>query len=309
MQSMQSKGYFCALGAVFIWSGFILVSRQGGISPLSPYDIIAIRYVTCASLVLPFWLFWKRFSLLQAKLIVSSLIGGLAYALFAFKGFEQAPASHAAVLLPGLLPISIAVLTTLISRERHSASKWLGIGVITLGIMVLFWQQFSQSEGLSVGHFCLTGAAICWAVFSVLINRWDINPWEATVSLAMITCVVYMPVYLIFLPKNISLDLMSDITMQAFYQGFMATIIQMLLYVRAVQLIGAARMGSMMAIVPILAGFSAIPVFNEVLDMELVIALLLVSLGVCLANSQWLQRNRYQKMIASRSSEVAAQDR
>jgi drug/metabolite transporter (DMT)-like permease len=286
LENIKTKGYLCALAAVLIWSGFILVSRMGGISPLTAYDIIAIRYVSCASFVFPFWLFWRRFNLFQAKLIICSFIGGLGYALCAFNGFKVTPASHAAVLLPGLLPISIALISTFINKERHSSLKWLGIMMITFGIAVLFWYEFQKSGALSIGHVLLVGAAICWATFSVLINRWGISPWEATVSLAVITCVVYTPIYLMYLPKNISADLLHDIGIQVVYQGFLATIVQLLFYVRAVQLIGAANMGSMMAIVPVLAGFSAIYIFDERLSMELIFALLCVSFGVWIANAK-----------------------
>jgi len=289
MLRRSSKGYLCALGAVLIWSGFILVSRKGGISPLLSYDIIAIRYLTCASLLLPVWLFWKRFNLLQPRLIISALIGGLAYALFAFKGFDLAPASHAAILLPGLLPLAIVLLTIFMNKERHRLEKYVGVSLINLGIGILFWQEFKQSGGFSNGHFSLMGAAICWAIFSVLINRWDIKPWEATVSLAVVTCTVYLPVYIVYLPKAISAEVWQDVLLQSFYQGFLATIVQMMLYVRATQLIGAAQMGSMMAIVPVLAGLSAIPLFAEPLSLALLVALFLVSLGVWVANSRIIQ--------------------
>lgn len=289
MQSRQ-KGYLCALGAVLIWSGFILVSRRGGLSSLTAYDVIAIRYLSCAVLLFPVWLFWKRFNILQLKFIVSALIGGFSYALFAFNGFVQAPASHAAVLLPGLLPVMIIMLSIFLNGERHELSKWLGVGVITFGIGVLFWQEYQLKGVLSQGHLCLAGAAFCWATFSVLINRWNISPWEATVSLALVTATVYLPVYILVLPKNISPGLWQDIALQSFYQGFMATIVQMLLYVRAVQLIGASHMGSMMAIVPVLAGVAAIFIFNEPVRISLVMALVLVSAGIWLTNTRWWWR-------------------
>ncbi|MGB1197473.1 MAG: DMT family transporter [Thalassotalea sp.] len=286
MEFIKSKGYLAALGAVLIWSGFILVSRVGGISPLLSFDIIAIRYVTCSLLLLPIWFFWHRFNIFQPKLIIASLIGGLSYALFAFKGFELTPASQAAVLLPGLMPVMIILITTFLNKEKNQITKWLGVSLITLGVLLLFWQEFEKSGQFSIGHLSLAGAAFCWATFSSLINRWSITPWQATVCLAMITCCFYLPIYLLLLPKNISLELLPDIAIQAFYQGFLATIIQVLLYVKAVQLIGAANMGSMMAIVPILAGLSAIPIFNEPLRITLILAMLLVSFGVWLAHTK-----------------------
>lgn len=287
MNSHQ-QGYVYAVLAALIWCGFILVSRMGGVSDLLPQDVIFIRYITCSVILLPIWWFKFRFNLLNPKLIICSLIGGLGYALFAFRGFELAPASHAAVLLPGLMPLCIIVLSFVVNGERHPLQKWLGIGVITLGVGTLFYSYYSQNQTLSMGHVYLALASFCWAVFSVLIKRWNITPWQVTVSLAVITCVIYAPIYVIFLPKALFHTPVSDIVLQGFYQGFMATIVQMILYVRAIQAIGPASMGAVMAIVPVLSGVLAIILFKEQATPALMSGLVLVSLGAWLAHSRLL---------------------
>ena len=299
MQQSQRQGYLAALAAVIIWSGFILVSRIGGISQLLSYDVIAIRYITCALVVLPFWWFKYRFKLFQPKLITLSLIGGFAYSLFVFKGFELTPASQAAVILPGLMPVLIIVLSVFINKQSHALTKWLGTAVITFGVAILFWQEFSTHGQFSLGHLTMAAAALCWALFSVLLNRWQVSPWQATVSLSVITCLLYLPIYLFWLPKNISLILWQDILLQGVYQGILAAVIQVMLYTKAVQLIGAAGMGSMMAIVPVLAGVSALYVFDETLKPALVIAMILVSFGVWLANS-----NRFTAIIREKPGKL-----
>ena len=73
---MKNKGYLFGLGAVAIWTGFILVSRQGGLGPLNANDVIAIRYFTCSVILLPFWFFYQRFNFMQWKFVVAALIGG-----------------------------------------------------------------------------------------------------------------------------------------------------------------------------------------------------------------------------------------
>lgn len=283
------KGYCYALAAALIWTGFILISRLGGISELGAPDVIAIRSITCTAIVLPIWWFKYRFNLLNAKLIFCGLIGGLAYALCIFQGFQLVPASHAAVLLPGLMPLFIMVFAFLINGERNSVEKWFGIAVITLGIFTLFWPMLNNPQELSIGHFYLVAGALFWAVFSVLIKRWGISPWQATVSLAVITCVLYVPFYIAFLPKKLSMTILPDIALQAFYQGFMATIVQMIFYVRAIQLIGPSSMGAMMAIVPLLSGILALFIFNEVPTLELISGMTLVSAGAWLAHKKWFK--------------------
>ncbi|PCJ14341.1 MAG: EamA family transporter [Gammaproteobacteria bacterium] len=286
------NGYWYAGGAVLIWCGFILVSRMGGVSPLLANDVIAIRYLTCAMLVLPVWWFKFRFDLLQWRFLGVSLVGGLAYALCTFRGFSLVPASHAALLLPGLLPLFTTLTAYLLNGERCSQAKGCGVGLISLGVGGLLFSAGVSGEGLSVGHLWLMAGALCWAVFTALVKRWDISPWQATVSLALITCVLYVPVYCLSLPKAISWQSWGDlwwphIFLQSFYQGVLATVIQMLLFVRAVQLLGPSKMGLMMGVVPILSGFLAVVLLGEPLHLMLVIGLVLVSLGAWVGNSSW----------------------
>jgi drug/metabolite transporter (DMT)-like permease len=295
--NIRQQGYGFAFAAALIWAGFILVSRMGGLSELLAFDVIAIRYATCAAILLPIWWFKFRFKLFTPRLIICSLVGGLAYALCAFSGFQLASASHAAILLPGMMPLFIIVLSFLINKESHGLQKWLGIGIITLGIIMLFAGELGVFNGTInvnmttlLGDGWLVAAAFFWALFSVLIKRWQITPWQVTVSLALLTCLFYLPVYIAFLPKAISNAGWEDILLQAFYQGIMATIVQMIFYVKAVQNIGPSNMGAVMSIVPVISGLAAIVIFNEQATMELIMGLVLVSIGAWFAHSRYVAR-------------------
>jgi len=284
IKNKHMLGVLCALAAALIWSGFIIVSRMGGISELTPYDVIAIRYVTCAGLLLPVWALFFRFNLLQWKFFASALIGGLAYAIFAFKGFELSSALHGGILLPGLIPVFVAFISMHLIKVPLSSNKRLGLCLIVVAIAMLFGKEVVSMGHMPRGDVYFVISAFFWAWFSVLINKWHITPWQATCSLAFVTCLVYMPVYLLFLPKNISQSGLSEIALQVFYQGFLATIIQMLLYVKAVKLIGAQGMGSFMALVPVIAGLLGISILQESAGWILWLALLLVSIGVWVSN-------------------------
>lgn len=286
------KGYGFAAAAVMIWCGFILVSRLGGLSPLLTSDVIAIRYLTCALIVVPLWWFKYRFDLLQVRFFVLSLVGGLAYALFTFRGFSQVPASHAALLLPGLLPLFTAITSYWMNGERITPSGGFGIALISLGAGSLFVPLWLSGGDLSLEYLWLMAGALCWALFTGLVKRWNISPWQATVSLAVITCVIYLPCYLLFLNKAITLDSFSNlwmphIALQAFYQGVLATVVQMLLFVRAVQLLGPTQMGAIMGAVPIIAGFMAVLFLGEPLHLMLLVGLLCASAGAWVGHSSW----------------------
>lgn len=280
------KGCLYAALVVAIWTGFIVVSRAGGISPLTAWDVIAVRYATAAAILLPFWWFRRRIALVSGRLVLLAAVGGLGYATLAFAGFKLAPAAHAAVLLPGLLPFAIALSAWVLLGEVPSANRVVGLLVIASGVVSLVTDSFAGNLAVPQGDLLMVGASICWACFTVLLRRWAVSPWDATIGVTLLTAFVYLPTYLIALPKQMASAAWSDIAIQAVYQGLIATIIQMVLYVRAIALIGPTRLGMLMALVPGLAGIAAVPLLNEPLSPSAFVGLVLVCLGAWLGNRQ-----------------------
>ena len=280
----SAQGYALAMLVVGIWSGFILVSRSGGISVLTSWDIMAIRYATATALLLPYWWFWRRTALLQPHSVALAALGGLAYGVLAFASFKLAPAAHAAVLLPGLQPFAAALVAWWWLHEVPHRGRVIGLCVIALGVLCLGVDSALRGSRVAVGDVLMVGATMCWAAYSVLLRRWQVAPWDATLAVTLVTAMLYLPVYVLALPTHLAQAAWSDIALQALYQGLIATIVQMLLYVRTVSLIGPTRLGMLMALVPGLAGVAAVPLLGEALSAWVLAGLVLVGLGAWLGN-------------------------
>ncbi|MHB8912686.1 MAG: DMT family transporter [Lysobacter sp.] len=278
------KGYLYAALIVAIWAGFIVVSRAGGISPLTAWDVVAIRYATAAAILLPFWWFRRRVALVTGRLVVLAAVGGLGYAVLAFASFKLAPAAHAAVLLPGLLPFAVTLSAWCLLGEVPGASRLVGLAIIASGVASLVMDVFDGNAAVLHGDLLMVGASVCWACYTVLLRRWAVSPWDATIGVTLLTALVYLPVYLIALPKQVVSVSWSDIAIQAVYQGLIASIIQMVLYVRTIALIGPTRLGMLMALVPGLAGIAAVLLLNEPLSLWVLTGLVLVCFGAWLGN-------------------------
>jgi drug/metabolite transporter (DMT)-like permease len=52
--SEYTRGALYGLAAVCIWAGFIVVSRLGVRTTLTPWDVVAIRFAVAGSLLLPY---------------------------------------------------------------------------------------------------------------------------------------------------------------------------------------------------------------------------------------------------------------
>jgi len=57
--------------------------------------------------------------------------------LLTYHGFALAPASHSAVLMPGLLPLWATLFTWLISGERAGSQRLFGLALIVTGALLV----------------------------------------------------------------------------------------------------------------------------------------------------------------------------
>ncbi|MES2984013.1 MAG: DMT family transporter [Pseudomonadota bacterium] len=283
------RGYLCAAVVVTIWTGFILVSRMGGKSSLTPYDLIALRYGVAAIAILPFW--WHhRTNLLEWRKLALALVGALGFTLFAFNGFRHAPANHAAILLQGFLPFTVSVMAYFILDERPTRRRLAGLGLVALGVSSIALESFGSSGLTVLGDGMLVGASLCWALYTVLLRRWNMPPMDATIAVTLISTVLYLPIYLLLLPKNIAATPLMDCVGFALYQGVIVAVVQMIFYTKSVALLGASRLAMVASIVPVLASLGAVPLLGEPLTLPIAVGLVFTVLGAWVGNSRGATR-------------------
>ena len=172
------RGYLAAFFTLVTWTGFSLVSRIGGKSPLTPYDIIALRLITASLVLLPFALrklpagAWR-----DGRLWTLSLLGNLVYCLLVYRGFKYAPAAHGAILLSGMQPFLISAIVLIVDDIRPNRMRTLGLASIAAGIACAAVPYFNDgSPEVIFGDLLIFSGSVLWAIYSVLAKRWAIRP-------------------------------------------------------------------------------------------------------------------------------------
>ena len=282
----QTTGYLAAAGTVAIWTGFILISRLGGKSALTGHDILALRLGVAALLLLPFAGSLPRGSWRDARLWTLGMVGGLLYGVLVYAGFKLVPAAHGGILLPGMQPFLVAAVAWLLTRQRMPRERAFGLAFIALGVGFAAQSYLggsTWSPAMLAGDALILASALMWAFYSVLAKRWGFHPWLLTRFVAFSSALIYLPVYLLWLPKQFDAVPVSTLVLQGLYQGVGATIVAMLLFLKAVEKLGAERVGALIALVPVLAGVAAAPLLDEALTGWLLAGLVCVSLGAFIA--------------------------
>jgi drug/metabolite transporter (DMT)-like permease len=278
----SNSGYFFAAGAVLIWSGFVLVARMGGTSELNAFDITALRFGVASLVLLPLWLFWKRVPLFNKTMLSLALTGGIGYSTVVYFAFKHAPAAHGAVLISGLLPFFVPLMAFILLHEPLRRNLRIALPIIALGIICLGVDIFSRSENTLPGDLLLITSSLIWALYTILAKRSGFGAWETAIGSALLSALIFLPVYILWLPKAILLAPVKDIMLQGIYQGLIVAVIAMLFYMAAMTRLGPARTGACMALVPALAGIGASLILGEHLNGWLVSGLLATSTGAWL---------------------------
>lgn len=280
--SSARSGYLYAAACVLIWSGFVLLSRVAGKTALNGFDLTALRFGTAAVLLLPAWLFWKRVPLFNRRMLVLVATGGIGYAVVVYSGFRFAPAAHGAVLLSGILPFFVAAMTWLLLGDPLRPTLKKALLLIGLGVASLAIHSLHDLATSWPGDLLMVTASCLWAVYTVLVKKWGYSPWETTIGVALLSALLYLPVYVLLLPKGLTQVPMAAIALQAFYQGVLVVIVAMLLYMQALVRLGPTQLGAVMATVPAVAGIGATLALGEPFSLWLVAGLVLTSIGAWL---------------------------
>lgn len=280
----MGAGYAAGFLVVCFWSAFMLVSRLGltGSAPVTAYDMLALRLAAASLVLAPFCRGMGRAAWTSPRLWTLAAVGGLAYGLLVYAGFRLAPATHGAALFPGMLPFETAMLAWWLLGERPGARQWAGYALIAAGMAFMVPGLGADASTLA-GDALLLGSSLAWAVYGVLARRWRVEPWLLTRFVALAPAVVYLPVYALFLPKNLESAGPLWLAGQGLYHGVVTTIVVMWLYLRAQERLGPARLGALMAVVPALSGGAASMLLGEEMTPGLATALLCASAGAWLA--------------------------
>jgi len=108
-------------------------------------------------------------------------------------GLSRLPSGRAAILAY-TMPAWAIPLSVLILGERLTARKVLGLLLGVVGMLLLVWDEFGRLQGAPLGALLVLGAAISWAVGTVLQKKYPVRAPVAAYT-AWIMLIGGVPIY------------------------------------------------------------------------------------------------------------------
>jgi len=259
-------GYLSAAGVFCIWSGFLVFSRAGVQSGLTPFDLTALRFMVAGALILPFAVaWWPRHLPLHATLLMSICGPGALYSILMYFGLKHSSAAYGGVFANGTLPVFTILLGFFFARQMPSRRQIIAVLILVIGA-VLIGVPGLRSGGSSVVSaiaFFLAASAVL-SVYFLGVRQWQVGPREALALVSLPNAVIFLPVWFFFLPSTIHDAPWSTIWLQAAFQGLGPGFLAVILFSISARILGPMPSAGLAAAVPASATLLAIPVLGEI---------------------------------------------
>ncbi|NYS59543.1 DMT family transporter [Vreelandella salicampi] len=275
------------LATVLIWSGNMTIN-QLTVGTIAPSSIAFLRWLLALLVLTPFvlpaaWRFRADIRREWPKLAALGMLGMGLWQGLAYVAAETTSATNMGILA-AMVPLLTVLLSALILREPPTIGGIAGGVLAFFGVTVLLGQGNPLSLirlEVSPGDALMVLAATCYALYGVMLKRWQMGlpPWVMLYAQVCFAVLFLLPPYLIgpMTPIN------SHNVWLILYAGIPASIITTFLWMRAVRLIGASQASIFINLMPLFSAVIAMVFLAERLAVFHVIGGLLILAGVIMA--------------------------
>ncbi|MBU0512067.1 MAG: DMT family transporter [Chloroflexi bacterium] len=170
---MDILDLLAGLAAAAIWGGMYVVSKVL-LDIIPPFALLSLRLLMGALTLLPFVLRRGGIGFTRRQMVQVLGVGLVGYGVslgFQFLGTKLSTAANGA-LVTSATPAFVLLFAAWILGERINRRRLLALGLATLGVIIVLDPRNARlSPDLFWGNLSLIGAALTWALYSVLIRK------------------------------------------------------------------------------------------------------------------------------------------
>lgn len=274
-------GAFAAVLVVFIWSSWLVISRAGALTALTPYDLAAIRYGVSAVFALPIVLYFKPWRAMSvARIATITVLLGPLYVLMVFAGFEYAPAAHGGIFMNGALPIVTLLIGRLWLSQYPTRRQIVASLIILAGVVMTVGDTTFAFRETWRGDLMFVGAAIFFCLYVVASRLWDVTAVQVLMCSSLLNAITFVPVWYLFLPSGFHEATSEQVWLQILFQGLVPNLFGLLMVALAARNLGPSGTSAFMASVPGLGAFLSLVFLDEPLGPMSWLGLAVLTAGI-----------------------------
>ncbi|MGO4571407.1 DMT family transporter [Microvirga sp. 2TAF3] len=279
-------GWIAALVTVIIWAFWMVGTRHAVTHSLPPAAVGVVRFAIPALLLAPItWRMGLWPKGLPLPVGLGLLCSGAPFFLIVATGMQFAPAADIGPLLPGTMPLFVALIGCLAFGDRFGRTRLVGFAMILLAVLCIGGRSLlDAASGTWQGHLLLLSGACLWGIYTHAYRRSGLSALQAAGLIGLWSMLILVPLGGPALAGAVADGLAGAVIVQAVLQGFISGVVGIVLYGFAIDRLGPSRAAALSPLGPVLATLIAIPVLGEIPDLAAVMGIAAVTLGVLLAS-------------------------
>lgn len=282
----RAAGYAAIISAVTIWGAWVALTRYAVIGSLTPAAVTLLRVGIPVILLSPVLFrigIWPKGK--TVPFLFCLLGAGAPFLLIIGNGMRYAPTADVGPLVPGTMPLIVALLSVVLFKEKLGLPRAIGFALCLAGVLTIAGRSVLTSSGdTSFGHMLLITAAFCWACYTVSFRLVGVTAIEMAALVSFWSALAVLPFGIPPLIEAFNKGAYNDLIVQAIIQGLGSGLIALVLYNIGIARLGASRAAAFVALVPALATVIAIPLLKEIPDAASIFGVVTTGAGVLLAS-------------------------
>lgn len=308
-ETNKRYGFLMLILANMIWGGNFVIGRIG-VDYFPPILFSLLRWIIAFLLLTPFmvkqlkkdWnIIWQH----KRIILLLAMTGVAGYNTIIYFALQYTTSINASVV-NSTTPLFIAILAIFILREKLLAHQGAGILLSVLGILFIISKgsiKVFLSWKINAGDLYVLAAVIMWALYSVIGKKYSgvlpvLSSFYASSFLGILLLAPLSLIEYSVMEEEPVLSLTSAGIL--LYVGFLASIMAFLSWNFGVSLIGAAKAGVFLNLLPVFAIIFSLCFTEEKLYLYQIIGGGIVALGVVLSSKKSLRlKNHFQENKSS----------
>jgi len=288
--------FLCMTLVVLIWSGSFIFIRLG-LRELTPSVLALARFAIASPPLVIYTLLlrkrhmqtgfnWRTHSLLFLAL---GLTGGTFLYVLQFYSLRFVTATVGSILI-NLNVVFATILSGILLKEHMSAKKLVGVSLAFMGVIVLAANggSFTDSAPVqSTGALLMVGAALCWALYSILTKN-ALHLFSAS-TITSATFVIGTVCLLPFAMVEMSTAPITSVSLSTWisilYLAIPSSTIAYLLWNHLLKGVEVTKLAVSLYAIPIPTAVFSYLLLGEAITYFMVVGGILVVLGIILTQS------------------------
>lgn len=287
---LMRQPYLVLLLTALFWSGNAVAGRLS-VGEISPLALTCLRWVIVVIILVPVFArqIQAHAKTLRPRWPSIFLMGALGFTVFNALFYLSAHHTSAVnmTILQGSIPVLVLLGTVLLFRARIRPLQVIGMAVTLVGVAAVAGKgdlRVLMTLALNVGDVWMLAACVLYAGYTLgLRDRPPVPGFVFFTSMAVVAFVTSLPLLVLEVAQGSFQWPTPRGWAVLLYVGLFPSLLSQIFFMRGVELIGPARAGIFVNLVPVFGALLAVVILGEPFALYHAAGLVLVLGGIALA--------------------------